>query len=337
MSPKRQLSEFLCRELLYDYAVGDLDNVRKEAVKESLDDYPELETELRSLTQGIQYLNQLKKTDISEPLFHRVTEEKGLWISISKVSEWPSWIKWSLEAGAVALLLVLSIQIIPDEFWMKDTSHWQIGKVESEAEKEEIVLSDATDEEAVLTQKEEDIQSVKEDVVAVLPPEEPPTESPEKATEKLPGKLAGTNAKSESKELEKDQSKVVPALAAVAPEPPKKPKATKGYVVRMSMYSDQVDKITPKIVEKINELGGDKAGEVKLGWRKKNGSYFHFMIPENKNSELTRFISQFGDVRISKDVHSRIMPEGTERYILWIEEVNAKPTDENEEDPEQNP
>jgi hypothetical protein len=325
MSPKRQLSEFLCRELLYDYAVGDLDNVRKEAVKESLEDYPELETELRSLTQGIQYLNQLKKTDISEPLFHRVTEEKGLWVTISKVSAWPSWIKWSLEAGAVALLLVLSIQIIPDEFWMKDTSHWQIGKVESEAEKEEIVLSDATDEEAVLTQKEEDIQSVKDDVVAVLPPEEPRDNSTA-PTEKV-------DAKNPDKVLEKAE----PTLVAVTPEPPKKPKATKGYVVRMSMYSDQVDKITPKIVEKINELGGDKAGEVKLGWRKKNGSYFHFMIPESKNSELTRFISQFGDVRISKDVHSRIMPEGTERYILWIEEVNAKPTDENEEDPEQNP
>ncbi|MCB0393564.1 MAG: hypothetical protein KDD25_03355 [Bdellovibrionales bacterium] len=310
MSPKRHLSEFLCRELLYDYAIGDLDPIRKVAVQESLESFPELEDELKALEHGIRYLNKISETEISEPLYHRVIEDNSWFSKINNFKSWPNWVRWSLEAGLVAGLVVLTISLVPDEFWMKDTSRWEIGSTELGTSQAELEMSDETDEEAEITQKEEEGPT--------------PTGSEDVASAKISGDESETAA------TEPGETKSTEATATTR----KADKRAKGYVIRMYMFSDRVDEITPLIVEKIENIGGKKAGEVRLGWRKKQGSYFHFSIPEDKNSEFTRFISQFGDVRISKDEHPRVMPEGTERYILWVEEVNARTNDGDEESPE---
>jgi len=71
-------------------------------------------------------------------------------------------------------------------------------------------------------------------------------------------------------------------------------------------------------------LGGQKAGEVQIGWRKPDGSYFHFSLEEDKLEELKQFMSSYGPVRFYKDPHWRVMPQGKIRIILWIEDSDLQ-------------
>ena len=61
---QRQLSEFLCREMLYDFAVGDLDPTRTKAIEASIKEYPELETEFQSLKQGLSYSHTMSQIQV---------------------------------------------------------------------------------------------------------------------------------------------------------------------------------------------------------------------------------------------------------------------------------
>jgi hypothetical protein len=96
------------------------------------------------------------------------------------------------------------------------------------------------------------------------------------------------------------------------------PKA-KGFVYRAWLNVADVDGLTPKVTDTIRELGGEKAGEVELGWRKGSGSYYHFSLPEKNEQEVMDRLRAFGRVRFSKDPHPRVMPAGQIRFILWVE------------------
>jgi hypothetical protein len=85
------------------------------------------------------------------------------------------------------------------------------------------------------------------------------------------------------------------------------------------MSIGRLDELSPKIVVQIKELGAEKAGEVELGWKRGTGRYFHFAIPEANEARLLEVLRAYGPVRISKDVHPRVMPAGQLRFILWIE------------------
>ena len=74
---RHQLSEFLCREMLYDFATGLLDPVRKKAVEENLKEYPELETEFESLKQGLAYAKKLSQTQVSPQTIEAVLLKKS--------------------------------------------------------------------------------------------------------------------------------------------------------------------------------------------------------------------------------------------------------------------
>lgn len=87
------------------------------------------------------------------------------------------------------------------------------------------------------------------------------------------------------------------------------------------MKLDNLDETVPNIVQTIKELGGIKAGQVELGWRKPKGSYFHFSLPESNYERLMKILRNFGPVQIYKDPHSRLMPKGKVRFILWIEDA----------------
>ena len=94
----------------------------------------------------------------------------------------------------------------------------------------------------------------------------------------------------------------------------------KGFVYRAFMNLDELDTLGPKITQLIQELGGVKAGEVELGWKKGNSvRYYHFSMPEDSQDKLLEQLQTYGPVRISKDPHPRIMPKGQVRFILWVE------------------
>jgi len=93
-----------------------------------------------------------------------------------------------------------------------------------------------------------------------------------------------------------------------------------GFVYRAFMTLDDLDTLGPKITQLVQELGGVKAGEVELGWKKGNSvRYYHFSIPDDNQEKLVEQLQTYGPVRISKDPHPRIMPKGQVRFILWVE------------------
>ena len=75
---QRQLSEFLCREMLYDFAVGDLDATRTKAIEASIKEYPELETEFQSLKQGLSYSQTMSQVQVPPDLLETILSEKSL-------------------------------------------------------------------------------------------------------------------------------------------------------------------------------------------------------------------------------------------------------------------
>lgn len=96
----------------------------------------------------------------------------------------------------------------------------------------------------------------------------------------------------------------------------------RGFVYRAFMTLDNLEEIGPKITSDIVALGGEKAGEVELGWRRGSGRYYHFALPEDNEKKILERLQVYGPVRISKDPHPRIMPPGKVRFILWIDSAS---------------
>jgi hypothetical protein len=116
---------------------------------------------------------------------------------------------------------------------------------------------------------------------------------------------------------------VAPSVQVQATEPTqlaeKKDAKAKGFVYRAFMTLNDLPTLAPKITEEIRSLGGEKAGEVELGWKRGTGHYYHFALPQSNEERLLEKLRAYGPVRISKDPHPRVMPEGQVRFILWIE------------------
>lgn len=93
----------------------------------------------------------------------------------------------------------------------------------------------------------------------------------------------------------------------------------KGFVYRAFMNVANIEEMVPQITDAIRGLGGEKAGEVELGWKRGGGRYYHFALPEENEKKLLDKLQAYGPVRISKDPHPRVMPQGRVRFILWVE------------------
>ncbi len=93
----------------------------------------------------------------------------------------------------------------------------------------------------------------------------------------------------------------------------------RGFVYRAFMTLDNLEEIGPKITSDIVALGGEKAGEVELGWKRGTGRYYHYALPEENEKKMLERLQVYGPVRISKDPHPRVMPPGKVRFILWVE------------------
>ena len=54
-----------------------------------------------------------------------------------------------------------------------------------------------------------------------------------------------------------------------------------GWIYRGQFHVTNAEMVSPKIKDKIKDMGGQKAGEVEIGWQKTpNIYYFHFTVPE---------------------------------------------------------
>jgi acetylornithine/succinyldiaminopimelate/putrescine aminotransferase len=93
-----------------------------------------------------------------------------------------------------------------------------------------------------------------------------------------------------------------------------------GYVWRGVIKVEELnDEVSQKVVAIIQKLGGKKAGQVELGWKKGDSRYFHFTIPESHYTEFNQSLQDIGQIQLKKEKHPRVMPQGSMRIIMSLE------------------
>ena len=113
-----------------------------------------------------------------------------------------------------------------------------------------------------------------------------------------------------------------PQNSAVETVLKQKSKAKQGGLFRGTILVSDLDTATSKITEKLVALGGKKAGEVELGWRKSaHTSYYHLTLPEHEVQSAKEFLKNFGKLQLEFESHSRLMPAGIKRIILEVKEI----------------
>lgn len=304
------MSPFIGHELLYDYLSGSLDKERRLAVEDHVKFSRDAQLDLSKIQNGQQYAEKLAETVVSRPIIDLIgTPSNYLTVLMQKSNfdKWPQGLKWGLEALVVVFAIVIVLTIMP---WQKIIQLSDIGS-------KEVILAEATKTESAAPVAEKP-EFVDEEVKSSAPLK--PTPEVKVADTKAPAPATPAPQKSP---VAAATPKVETAAAAVAANEATSPSAAAsgGFLYRGDVEITNIDSNGPKITEKINELGGRKAGSVELGWKKTPTSmYYHFTIPEAKYQDLLTFMSAYGKPRISKEKHPRVMPDGIIRLIITVDE-----------------
>jgi hypothetical protein len=327
---QRQVSPFTGNELLYDYLSGVLDDERKKAVETHLENSREAQLDFQKIQMGLQYTEKLKKISVSPALQERLGATSS-YLSVlfqkSRFDQWPVGLKWGLEALVVVFVIVTFLSLAP---WEK------VLKLRIASNSNDVVLTE---------------MNRKNPATGVTQQEAPPVteETPQFVDEGIKAKETATPTPAVAAAKTAPSPVTTPAaVAASSPTPMPTPKATPvkvaattakeeeseedssegtkantGYLYRGQLAVTNLEAVGPKIKEKIVDLGGRKAGEVELGWKKTpDSAYFHFTIPEAKYEELQTFLSGYGKAKIGKEKHPRVMPDGIIRLIITVDEAN---------------
>lgn len=343
---KRKLTPFLCHEMLYDFATDQLDGERREAVEEFIKTDNESQSILESIRNGLAYAEQVSQAKLKPELLDHLKESENV-ISLGKRysswKEWPETLRWSLTAIFISVSIAGVVAIVP---W----SRLPQFKKERPSDMIEVAqIPKPSDEQAAQVAEESEVDQGSGDEV-VFEGEE--TELPAKPTQVAQNKKGPPTEHSGDEHLHEyagDSDYAPPSSGSsskqVAPTmPPPQPAQQnagaarsampededtgtkeakpKGFVYRAFMTLNDLEVIGPKIAENVRELGGEKAGEVELGWRRGTGRYYHFSLPEVNEEKILDRLRVYGPVRISKDPHPRVMPKGQVRFILWVESAN---------------
>lgn len=330
----RKLSEFMCREMLYDFATGHLDEERARAVQEFLKENEILKNELMQMKSALEYCDQAGGITVSELLYLSLSERDQVFKSMKQKLSWknlPEWTRWTIEALSISLIAALIAINIP---WGKFQSLFQ-SEIEAGPGSSIEVLQKVNFDHSDSSQ-EKSLENSENAEVAQNSEEPQSSEAAQNSEKDLEG--SHPNNANQPKNANQPISKEVKPNKKM--EPPTKGEAqgevqvveskpnqsgavsnkTKGEIYRAFMKTRSLDEVTQEITQMIEKYGGEKAGEVKLGWRKKNGSYFHFKMPKKFYEELLSKLKKFSSVKVYKDPHPRVMPKGVFRMILWLEE-----------------
>lgn len=315
---KREVSPFVGHELLYDHLMGNLDQEREAAVTDHLKFSRDAQLDLTKIQVGLQYAEKLSETVVSQPIMEQIgipSNYLTVLMQKSQFERWPQGLKWGLEALVVVAGIVIVLTLTP---WQKVV---QFGM--STGSKDVILAEVSKTENA--TAVEEKPQFLDEGIKPGATPEPvaaasvAPVASPSVAAKATPAKTV----------LAAAPVAKVPTPAPKAEPAPKVDTAAEtaasatggGFLYRGDVAVTNIAVVGPKITEKINELGGRKAGAVELGWQKTGTSmYYHFTIPEARYQDLLSFLSVYGKPALSKEKHPRVMPDGIIRLILTVDE-----------------
>jgi hypothetical protein len=279
--------------MLYEYRTGQLDPERAAAVSEFVRTDAETKAALETLDRGLRYAQALSKISIPEDeLKSLMSAETQIRAGLRhlKWSSWPDALRWSLSAFALSLSLGLV-------FWMMGL--WQ-GDHPSE---EGIEIARIESGSGVLSVSVDATEEESEQAPEVGPP--PPSTGPAAEAPTPPAQLI--------------QSPVVQSPVAAA-----EVQVRTGFVYRAFLGVANPEASAEKLRVALLGLGAKKAGQVDLGSVDEERRYFHFTVPSENESAVNQLIRGEGPVRMSKDPHPRMMPEGLVRYILWVEPSDSE-------------
>lgn len=296
--PKKELSEFFCKELIYDYVDKTLPEEKSKSFEAGLKKFPGVNSDLQKVKRAIDYCNQLEQVSFSPDFVRQVS---GSWdIRRLLKAEWASWsplYKWSLQALVLAAFLAgLYPYVFKDFLRSRAFKTTILAEAPSESLVKEPILENQTAE-----------QSPAGNSVAAnsIPP------TPDERSSEIVAAVEPTKEAASSVNAAKTTGK--------------------GYVYRGYLSTATPELFSGQLVTFLNSNGAEKGGEVDLGWRRNDGFYFHFIYPENQYENLLAHLKSNGRVRIEKSEHKRVMPEGKIRIILIIESPLTKDESRNDE------
>ncbi|MES2963906.1 MAG: hypothetical protein V4760_08445 [Bdellovibrionota bacterium] len=347
---KRKLTPFLAHQMLFDYATDQLDPERKTAVEEFLETDQEGRTILANLKLALAYVDQLGRTTIDAGVLEQLKDAESpvsLGRRYSSWNQWPEPLRWSLSAIAISCVVAAFVALVPwnmlgglFHFKSKPSDLVQVAEIpqntigDIEAAEEPVGSGDAAPEDEGSGDEEmgDEVSGGGATVAANTPnaavPAAPPRTSPTPpakapvaiavATPSAPVAIAPASPTPVATPPSASQQQEVVANEENSGTSPQDGKA-KGYVYRAFMNLANIEDVAPQLTDAIRGLGGEKSGEVELGWKRGSGRYYHFALPEENEKKLLDKLQAYGPVRISKDPHPRVMPAGRVRFILWVE------------------
>ncbi len=319
----RRLSEFLAKEMMYDYVKGRLDLERTKAMDLFLKDFPEYKQVKKQIELGIEYCNDLKQIQMTPQLYEQIQSSDSILEKsgkLLKINQWPMPLKWTVQISLICGLIVVLVYSFMGHYlnWLQDREQITIAEIIKTDSSAEVVSTDENEIDSEL----KEIYMVKHEAESNL--------QIEKKEKQAHSKTLNSNATqtilSKEKPESSDQAELIQIKDNDNIVPPKANESfpsKQGYVYRLILVHSSVDKITPELVSIIHSYGGEKAGQVPLGWEKESGRYFHFSIQEKNYDQFVTDIKKYGNWVIKKDKHERIMPAGVARLILWIEQDNS--------------
>jgi hypothetical protein len=328
---QRIMSAFIGQGLLYDYLTDALDPERRRAVEDYIRSSPEAQMDIQKIQNGLNYATNLQKTLISAELLDKVTVSSSYTQTLLdkiRFDSWPPALKMGIEGTIVALGIATFAIVIP---WHKvmDLKFGPRDVILAEVDKAQtttvVAETDTTSKEGVTFPDEgpaAPVNAVATVTTTTLLKGETPVavKTPTVAT------IAPTIPPKTVAQPAKPVAATKPPEADMTPSAEKNPVAGNssekkaGVLFRGNVYVTNVQAVTPKLVEKVMELGGRKAGQVELGWFKADSSYFHFTMPESRYQELQQFFQQYGTMSVQQEAHERVMPEGIRRIIITVYE-----------------
>ncbi|MCB0351402.1 MAG: hypothetical protein KDD38_09480 [Bdellovibrionales bacterium] len=336
---ERKLSLFMSQELLFEYEQGRLDADRKKAIEKELQANSDLKLELKAMRAAKDYTNHLSRTKISEAHIEELKKYRPLpelLLARIKWRNWPDLLRWSFEAFVVSVIVAVVATVLP----------WGKFQFKSSDSKTEVTLAEITNE------VEEDplpVMATGAEIAAGAKIESTTGEQAKlNSSEKLnAGKISAVAASSDAADRSgvadnsdaahnsdggekissaQKQNVAIQQKAAIETESTslsgQKGVSAQGFLINILANSKITAKQAAEIREKIIRAGGVKAGQVELGWYKTrpDGHYYHFSMPEKNYEKLIAELSAYSTFQISKNPHTRIMPKGKVRVILFLED-----------------
>jgi hypothetical protein len=325
---QREMSGFVAQELLYDFIKDHLDSSRRMSVEKDISENLVTKKKYQQMLSGISYLEKLRSVEAQATLIQEI-DEPSTYLSVllkkSHFERWPQSVKWGIEAFVVLMGIALFLIVTP---WDKALRL--------------VVLPQ--NQQVILAEIQKDPSGGKVETLADIEKKEKPQFSDDKKD--VPQVAATPNKENEagSKNPTTPKNESSQPLAKNQPTPLKKPMAatppmaspeatnadsgasdkkiaTGGFLYRGQFSVTNVEMIAPKLKEKIIALGGRKAGEVEIGWKKSDSTYYyHFTIPEAKFEEINQYFKSYDNPNMIKEKHPRVMPDGILRLIITVDE-----------------